>query len=352
MWRFRSDVLRDVAYEGLAKRERQRLHLRVANRLAERETAERYPRSIAFHLEQAARAALDLNPKDRVLAERAVEALTHAGDLARRRDRVAGRRRPLRTRARDGGPRVRLGRARGPAPVADGRGALLAGRVRGGRDHALQRALEVDRGSVRVLAHASRYLADITLTIRAEPERAEELFAQALGAAREVGEPEVLSRTLLMAGWAPYCGATSTGRARCSRRPSRSRAAPPSRPVGRGTGAGGPGVGDLAGRRRGGGARLALQALEVGRDAGQPFTTAVARETVSGSLRRMMRLDEALEHSDAAIRTFRELGARWELASAIGDRGTIHRLQGGSRPRRRICARRSGSAGSWGSARS
>ena len=41
--------------------------------------------SIAYHLEQAARAALDLNPKDRAIAERAVEALAHAGDLARRR---------------------------------------------------------------------------------------------------------------------------------------------------------------------------------------------------------------------------------------------------------------------------
>ncbi len=53
-------------------------------------------------------------------------------------------------------------------------------------------------------AHASRYLADITLTIRAEPDAAEELFAEALRAARAVGEPEVLARTLLMAGWAPY----------------------------------------------------------------------------------------------------------------------------------------------------
>ena len=34
-WRFRSEVLRDVAYESLAKRERQRLHLRLANRLSE-----------------------------------------------------------------------------------------------------------------------------------------------------------------------------------------------------------------------------------------------------------------------------------------------------------------------------
>ena len=67
------------------------------------------------------------------------------GAHARRRpraqaDRVAGSRRPLRTRARDGGPRVRLGRARGSAPVADGRGPLLAGRVRGRRDHAAARA--------------------------------------------------------------------------------------------------------------------------------------------------------------------------------------------------------------------
>ena len=84
-WRFRSEVLRDVAYESLAKRERQRLHLRLANRLSEPGSAERYPRTIAYHLEQAALAALDLNPRDRSIADRAVEALTHAGDLARRR---------------------------------------------------------------------------------------------------------------------------------------------------------------------------------------------------------------------------------------------------------------------------
>ena len=85
VWRFRSDVLRDVAYESLAKRERQRLHLRVANELSRPELADRYPRTIAFHLEQAARAALDLNPRDRALAERAVDALANAGDIARRR---------------------------------------------------------------------------------------------------------------------------------------------------------------------------------------------------------------------------------------------------------------------------
>ena len=47
--------------------------------------AERYPRTIAYHLEQAAIAALDLNPRERNLADRAVEALAHAGDIARRK---------------------------------------------------------------------------------------------------------------------------------------------------------------------------------------------------------------------------------------------------------------------------
>ncbi len=41
-----------------------------------------------------------------------------------------------------------------------------------------------------------------------------------------------------------------------------------------------------------------------------------------------MRLDEALDHAGSAIRTFRELGARWELAGALGDRGAAYRVAG------------------------
>jgi hypothetical protein len=40
----------------------------------------------------------------------------------------------------------------------------------------------------------------------------------------------------------------------------------------------------------------------------------------------MMRLDDALQHVDAAVESFRELGARWELASALTSRGIVHRL--------------------------
>src|SRR4029078_7626936 len=38
--------------------------------------------------------------------------------------------------------------------------------------------------------------------------------------------------------------------------------------------------------------------------------------------------DEAIEHADTAVRIMRELGARWELASVLGDRGTAHRMAG------------------------
>ncbi len=328
LWRFRSDVLRDVVYDGLAKRERQRLHLRVANKLGEEATADRYPRSIAFHLEQAAKAALDLNPKDRGLAERAVDALTTAGDIARRR---------IESRAAVDLYERALAMA-GPDSAWGEREALLLSLMGEARywlgdyepaESALRRALEVDGQSVRVRAHASRYLGDITLTIRAAPQEADALFGRALEAAREVGEPEVLARTLLMAGWAPFWQddleragslfAEALEIARGGGRPdpwAEGRAlvglASVVSPVGDEEDA-------LA---------LAVEALEVGRQSGQPFTTAVARETVARSLRRMLRLDEATEHADTAIRTFRELGARWEVASALGDRGTIHRLAG------------------------
>ena len=70
-WRFRHEMLRDVAYASLAKRDRLRLHLTLAEALEKRED-ERNIAAVAYHLEQAAHASLDLNPADRSLADRAV----------------------------------------------------------------------------------------------------------------------------------------------------------------------------------------------------------------------------------------------------------------------------------------
>ena len=76
---------------------------------------------------------------------------------------------------------------------------------------------------------------------------------------------------------------------------------------------------------------LGSQALALGREMDDPFTIAVAQESVGNTLRRMLRLEEALPPIEEAIRIFREIGARWELASALGDRGEIRRLSGGLR---------------------
>ena len=329
VWRFGSDVLRDVAYDSLAKRERQRLHLRVANKLAEGEHADRFPRTIAYHLEQAAQASLDLAPADRTLAERAVEALAHAGDIARRRieSRSAA---DLYERA--------LVMAGDDAAWTDREAWILSvlGEARywlgefDAAESSLHRALALGGDtSDRVCAHASRFLADITLTIHGDGQLASALFERSLEAARRLGEPHVLARTLLMAGWAPFW-ASDLPRAEAMFREALAAA--------RSRDGGDPwaesralvGIANVispAGDEEEA-LRVGLEALAVGEDAGQAFTAAVAHETVAASLRRLLRLDEGLEHAEAAIRTFRELGARWELASALGDRGAIHRLAG------------------------
>ncbi|MBI3647653.1 MAG: AAA family ATPase [Actinobacteria bacterium] len=329
VWRFRSDVLRHVAYESLAKRERQRLHLRLANRLAEPETADRYPRSIAYHLERAARSALDLNPLDRALAERAEEALARAGDLARRRveSRAAA---DLYERALAlAGPEPGWGDREAAILASLGEARYWLGEFEGA-EAALARALATPGGeSVAVRAHAGRFLADITLTVRGDPDRAAELFDGAVEAAREMGGPRVLSRTLLMAAWVPYWrGDMAAARALFEEALEVARSAGGRDAwaevralVGLGS------VTSPEGNEQDVRA-LAEEALAIAEASGQAFTTAVAQESLGASLRRMMRLDESVEHASAAIRTFRELDARWELASALGDRGSAQRAAG------------------------
>ncbi len=329
VWRFGSDVLRDVAYDSLAKRERQRLHLRVAEALEQGEGLERYPRTIAFHLEHAAMASLDLDPRDRSLAERAVEALAKAGDIARTRieSRSAA---DLYVRA------LALAGSEGQWGEREARICSLLGEAQywlGEFDDAeamLHRALAIaGEESDRVTAHASRFLGDITLAVRADPERAEDLFTRAIEAARRLDDPVVLARALLMGGgvW--------LWRGDLTRAAERYREALEAARAGEGPDAwaesralaGLAEVTSPAGDERDALA-TALEALAVGEDANQAFTAAAAHATVASSLRKMLQLEEAFEHVDAAIETFRELGARWELASALGDRAAIRRLQG------------------------
>ena len=68
----------------------------------------------------------------------------------------------------------------------------------------LRKSMGLADGDDRVMAHAARFLADITLTVRGDDHLAAGLFERSLEAARRLGDPHVLARTLLMAGWVPF----------------------------------------------------------------------------------------------------------------------------------------------------
>jgi class 3 adenylate cyclase/tetratricopeptide (TPR) repeat protein len=328
VWRFRHEMLRDVAYESLPKRERLRLHVGVADGIASAEDADRYPQVVAHHLYQAARASLDLDPNDRAIADRAIKALTRAGDLARwgMDSRAAAE---LYERALElAGPEDGWGLREARILSAVGEARYWLGEFERARG-SLRRALALAEDDAWTRTHASRFLGDIALNVDGDVEEATRLFDRALEGARELDEPFATARTLLMAGWAPYWrGDIESSRSMFEEALEIARKNP---------------EGDLWAEARAlvslssvlsmvGGERdhqeLGHEALDLGRKMDDPFTIGVAQETLGNSYRRMMQLGEALSATNEAVRIFRELGARWELASALGDRAIVHRLAG------------------------
>jgi tetratricopeptide (TPR) repeat protein len=326
-WRFRHEMLREVAYESLPKRERRRLHLAVAEALLAADE-NRNRGAVAFHLEQAARAGLDLDPGDRSLADRAVEALTEAGDRARWR---------IESRAALDLYERALALA-GPEEQWNVREARILSRMGEARywlgefeqaASVLERALELGGEDPWTQAHASRFLGDIELNVRASPDRAEALVRRALDASRALGDPYAESRTLIMGGWVHFWRGDSQGaRAMFEEGLSIARSNPEGDRWAEARALTSlasviSGIGDerecLA---------LAEQALALGREMHDPFTQAVAQEYIGNSLRRMGMLQQAMDRLDAAVRTFRDLDARWELASSLTDRGFVRRLLG------------------------
>lgn len=329
VWRFRHGLVRDVAYESLPKRERLRLHLLVADGLeADTETASRYPRSIAYHLERAARASLDLDARDRSLADRAVSALAGAADLAMENSEP----RPAadlyeRALSLSGPERAWASvQARMLSYLGEARywlGEFEAAFV------PLRRALDLGSEDPSIRAHASRFLGDIELSVRGNLDKAVQVFDTALAAARELGDSRTLARTLLAGAWAPYWrDDLPTARAMVEEALELARADPGGDPWAEARA-----LITLAGFTEPVGdeeevLELASQALSIARSRGDRFSEATAHEVVGNALRRMWRLDEAFPHLDRAVQTHRELGARWELASALTSRGNLHRLSG------------------------
>jgi class 3 adenylate cyclase/tetratricopeptide (TPR) repeat protein len=326
-WHFRHGLVRDVAYESLPKRERMRLHLRVAERTsADEQIAARFPRAIAYHLEQAARASLDLDPGDRTLAEQAVAALERAGALAME----ASQPRP----AADLFERA-LALA-GPDREWDVRHASMLANLGEARYWLgdfeaavgpLERALEIGGADTRVRAQASRFLGDIALSIRGDRDAAEAHLDRALEAARELGDPRTLARTLLVAGWEPYWRSDlSKARAMFEEALEVTRANPDGDPwaEARALTTLAAVISEIGDEEEC--LSLASRALAIAEATGDAFSIATARESVGNSLRRRGRFEEAEPHLDRAVAAFRELGARWELASGLTSRGIARRL--------------------------
>jgi class 3 adenylate cyclase/tetratricopeptide (TPR) repeat protein len=328
VWRFRHGLVRDVAYESLPKRERQRLHLLVADKLSEDlEMATRMPRSIAYHLEQAARASLDLNPGDRSVADRAVESLSRVGDLALQASEARPAADLFERALALAGPERRWERREAHILSGLGEARYWLGEFESAVSP-LTRALELggDRDA-EIRAHASRFLGDIELSVRGNRDRAGELFDSALAAARELGEPWTLARTLLVAGWAPYwLDEMDTAAAMFQEALEVARSNPDGDPWAEARALGtlatiasetGDELDSLA---------LASEALSISESTRDRFSVSVAREAVGNALRRQWRLQDAVPHLDGAVETFRELGARWELASALTSRGNLRRM--------------------------
>jgi class 3 adenylate cyclase/tetratricopeptide (TPR) repeat protein len=203
-FRFRHLLIRDAAYQALAKQTRSELHERFAGWL-ERVAAERlaeYEEIIGYHLEQAYRYRTELGPPDAqalALAERAGALLADAGERADRRNDVSA-------------TVDLLGRAAELLPDAPRRRRLiprLADRLYEAGDSARAEAIlkdaiaDADRaGDEGAAAHAGLILAFVYSSIRSTEASAALMEAERLKAVLErVGDEAGAN---LAEGWAAF----------------------------------------------------------------------------------------------------------------------------------------------------
>ncbi|HEX9124724.1 MAG TPA: AAA family ATPase [Actinomycetota bacterium] len=330
-WRLRHSTLKEVAYASLPKRERVRLHQLIADRLI----ATGHPTWASEHLELAALASLDLDPDDRTVSERAADALLKAGDRARRR--MEGRsaidyyQRVLAM----AGPeeRWRVREARALAGMGEAHYWLAE---YPSATEALVRAVSLgtQNDDPFALALALRFLGDIAINVEADLDKAEELLDRSLAAAEELGDPWVIVRTLLFAGWVPWTRGRSADAEAIWRRAlavadpedgwARVRALN-SLSINR---SGGSGSGLASTDDAEEALRLSDEAGALAESIGDQFSIAITTVQRARVLFDLGRLGEALPCLDRAVATFEDLGARWEFADATAERGIAKRELG------------------------
>ena len=322
-WRMRHSTLKDVVYGSLSKRERERLHQRVAQSLLD----SGHPSLAADHLELAAAASLDLDPNNRVLPDRAVDALLIAGDRARRR---------MESRTAIDRYQRALAMAGQEARWAAREARILAGM---GEAHywlgeyatastALNRAVEIGEAcqDAFALALALRFLGDIAINFEADVDKAERLLNRSVLAAEELGDPWAIVRSLLFAGWVPWTRQRFDESEKVWRRAlslvdpkdqwARVRALT-ALSINRSE------MRDL---------EAALQLIEEARtiaeETGDQFSVANTLVQKARLLDDLGRGAEALPCFDRGVSIFGGLGARWEMADARAARGIAYRNLG------------------------
>jgi tetratricopeptide (TPR) repeat protein len=190
-WRVRHATLKEVAYGSLPKRERVRLHQRIAELMFARS----HPSWAADHLDLAARASLDLDADERTVPDRAADALLEAGHRARRRlesrtaidyyERVF----PL------AGPEASWGVREARAFAGIGEARYWLGEYPAATE-ALDRAVDLGRKVCDpfALALALRFLGDLAINVARDVDRAEKLLDESLAEAEALGDPDAAVR--------------------------------------------------------------------------------------------------------------------------------------------------------------
>ena len=323
-WRFRHETLRDVAYGSLPKRLRRELHVSVADRLL----ADGHRSWAADHLEQAAIAALDLDPATRQLPDRAAEALAEAGDRARRRmeNRSAlGRYRRALALTGDG---ARWGAREARILAGMGEAFYWLGEFPGATEVLEQAvALGTQVSDDVALTLALRFLGDISINVAADVDRAERLLDRSLEAAERLGDPAAIVRTLLFAGWVPWTRERLSEAEAIWRRALAIAEAERDRwALARSLVALSIVLGNLD--RPDEATRMIKRAREVAIEMGDQFSLAVATVQEGRLLEDRGDLEKALPYFDRAVEIFLELGARWELGDALAERGITQRELG------------------------
>ena len=320
-WRFRHETVREVAYASLPKRERLSLHERIADALME----SGHRSYAADHLERAAQASIDLDPADRRVPDRAVDALVMAGDRARRRMESRSAVDFYERALAMAGPENSWGAREGRALAGTGESHYWLGEYPAASE-ALSRAVELGEkfDDAWTLTLALRYQGDIAINVDGDLEKAEQLLADSLAAAGELDDAWAMSRSLLFAGWVPWTRDDFEEADQIWRRAlalaeehddtwSRVRALTALS------------INFSQQNNTEEAAALIEQARELADQMGDRFSVAVTMVQRGRLDEDLGNFEEAIPQFDRAIEIFKELGARWEVADALAERGISYR---------------------------